>query len=394
MSNANILDNLFFNNLSYSQIYELKDQGKLEYDYVTKREKSFIIKDKDESIYTFFLKPISVKFQNVFINNKRQDREINNIYSSIQIEEYFGSLNISNPYVISKLDKKIYSLSKINIDPFIQDNILIIYNDISAFNEFKTDEDTNVIECNKFKPEELSRFFFQYFSYNKETEKSFEYDYTENRESFISSYLDILVYDKNIKFFKFTGPSSTGKSTTLLKFSRQHKMIIYLNLKSINTLEKENNFEYYNLIIYEFRKLSFDNLDAEKSFMKMLIKDCQNYPSGIIILNILNFIKEKNYIIIFDQFKKKYLQKTTFEEIEQLVKSSKLKLILCSSINDKEIRNEVIKTIEKFGGKVKNSTPSNLGKSMRMRGRENMGEAVSSIMPQRNMYRRRYRSRE
>ncbi|MBQ7973492.1 MAG: hypothetical protein IJ295_00850, partial [Clostridia bacterium] len=51
-------------------------------------------------------------------------------------------------------------------------------------------------------------------------------------------------------------------------------------------------------------------------------------------------------------------------------------------------------TIEKFGGKVKNSTPSNIGKSMRMRGRENMGEAVSSIMPQRNMYRRRYRSRE
>ena len=31
---------------------------------------------------------------------------------------------------------------------------------------------------------------------------------------------------------------------------------------------------------------------------------------------------------------------------------------------------------------------------MRMHGRENMGEAVSSIMPQRNMYRRRYRSRE
>ena len=58
------------------------------------------------------------------------------------------------------------------------------------------------------------------------------------------------------------------------------------------------------------------------------------------------------------------------------------------------IQNGIGNTIEKFGGKVKNSTPSNIGKNMRMHGRENMGEAVSSIMPQRNMYRRIYRSRE
>ena len=58
------------------------------------------------------------------------------------------------------------------------------------------------------------------------------------------------------------------------------------------------------------------------------------------------------------------------------------------------VRGGIGNTIEKFGGKVKNSTPSNIGKNMMMRGRENMGEAVSSIMPQRNMYRRRYKSRE
>ena len=351
MSNDNTLDSLFFNKLSYREIYTLKDQGNLKYDYVIKREKSFVIKDEEENIYTFFLNPTSVNFQNVFINNKRQNREINNIYSSIQIEEYFRSLNISNPFVISKENKKIFSLSKINIDPFIQDNKLTIYNDVSSFNEFETDEDISLIESNKFKPKELSRFFFEYFAYNKKnSEKLFEYDYTKNRESFISSYLDVLVCDKSIKYFKFTGPSSTGKSTTLLKYSRQHEMIIYLNLKSINTLEKENNFDHYNLIIYEFRKLSFESLDIKTNFKNMLINECQNKPSGIIILNILKFIKTKNYIIILDQFKKKYLGKTNFEDIEKLIKESKLKLILCSSINDKEIRDEVIKTIEKFGG--------------------------------------------
>ena len=58
------------------------------------------------------------------------------------------------------------------------------------------------------------------------------------------------------------------------------------------------------------------------------------------------------------------------------------------------IKSGIGNTIERFGGKVKNSTPSNLGKSMRRYGRDNVGEAVSSIMPQRNMYRRRYRTRE
>ena len=50
-------------------------------------------------------------------------------------------------------------------------------------------------------------------------------------------------------------------------------------------------------------------------------------------------------------------------------------------------------TIEKFGGHIQNSIPSNIGKNLRMSGRENMGEAVRSIMPQRNMYHNRYRTR-
>ena len=79
MSNDNTLDSLFFNKLSYREIYTLKDQGNLKYDYVIKREKSFVIKDEEENIYTFFLNPTSVNFQNVFINNKRQNREIKTV---------------------------------------------------------------------------------------------------------------------------------------------------------------------------------------------------------------------------------------------------------------------------------------------------------------------------
>ena len=57
------------------------------------------------------------------------------------------------------------------------------------------------------------------------------------------------------------------------------------------------------------------------------------------------------------------------------------------------IKSGIGSTIEKFGSKVSRSTPSAMGKSLRRAGRSNMGEAISSIMPQRNMYRNRYRSR-
>ena len=350
----NILDNLFFDKRSYRQLYKLKDEGKLDYEYVTVREKSFIIMDKDEKIYLFLLNPISVNFQNVIVDNEKKDRIISNIYSSIQIEEYFQALNISNPIVVGNGSKKNFSNAKINIESFIKDNKLTIYNDTSDFAKFESNIDNDMINSNKFKPKNLSKYFFKYFLYNKENnEDEFEYDYTENRKNFISSFLDVLIYTKDLHFFKFCGPSSTGKSTTLLKFSRQHKKIIYLNLKTINTLEKENNFEHYNLIIYEFRKLYFDTKDNENNFLLMLINDCQNKPATIIILKILNFIKNENYIIIFDQFKKKYVNKADFEEIENLIKSSKLKLIMCSSIDDKDVRKEVIKTIEYFRGNPK-----------------------------------------
>ena len=57
------------------------------------------------------------------------------------------------------------------------------------------------------------------------------------------------------------------------------------------------------------------------------------------------------------------------------------------------IKSGIGNTIENFGNKIKSGTPSNLGRSMRRYGRENMSEAIRTVMPQRNMYRNRYRTR-
>ena len=137
MTDTNTLNNLFFDKHSYKQLYELKEKGQLKYEFVSEREKSFIIMDKDEKIYLFFLNPICVVFQNILVDKKIKDIKIDNIYSSIQIEEYFKSLNISNPAVVLNGLKKLFSEAKINIEPFIDNNTLIIYNDNSSFENLK-----------------------------------------------------------------------------------------------------------------------------------------------------------------------------------------------------------------------------------------------------------------
>jgi hypothetical protein len=72
-----------------------------------------------------------------------------------------------------------------------------------------------------------------------------------------------------------------------------------------------------------------------------------------IIINILEFIKDTHNIIIFDQFKRSYINIDDFNKIENIIQNSKLKLILCSSINNYDIRDEIIKTIKKYKGNPK-----------------------------------------
>ena len=355
MSKESVLKKLIFKQISYKELYKLKDENNLKDYHVLKGKKSFVLKEKrkEKKIYLFFLNPITITFKNVYFNGEIQDFIKDNIYSSIQIEEYFNSLNISNPEVIINNSKEFYWKAKINIDRFIEDDKLFIYNNIFVYNEYVNND--NIINDNKkqFNPETLTKYFYNYFLYNIKNNEQFEYYYTQNRED-LYSFLTFLLFNDDVHFFKFCGPTSTGKSTTLLKFSRDFNSIIYLNLKVIYQLEQEQkNVDCYNLIIYEFGRLEFENMDYLNKFKNFLITDCQNKSSIDIIYNIMEFIKEQNCIIIFDQFKIKYIKKSYFDKIENLINSSSLKLIICSSINDKDIRDEVIKTITYFKGNPK-----------------------------------------
>ena len=49
--------------------------------------------------------------------------------------------------------------------------------------------------------------------------------------------------------------------------------------------------------------------------------------------------------------------------------------------------------ISKTGGKISQKTPSNIGRNLRQHGMNNIRGSMNNIMPQRSMYRNRYRER-
>ena len=60
-------------------------------------------------------------------------------------------------------------------------------------------------------------------------------------------------------------------------------------------------------------------------------------------------------MFIFDQFKKKNINEDILNNIYNLIENenNKLQIVFCSSINENNIRNEIIKTIKKFNGNPK-----------------------------------------
>ena len=351
--NDNILEQLKYSNHTYKEIFRLENEKKLKNYYNVdslKNKGCFMVQNFNTDVFDFFFEePITICYKSQ--NNSQKDINIMNIYSTAQIEDNNTRLFYNNPFVIHDNNNIDYYKAKYEIYNYINNKKLIIYNEISSFNTFKFDH--NILDQEIFKKNEFSKYFNDYFAYNNTKDEMFKYDDTNNRIIFNNNFFRYFLINKNLRFFKFCGPSSTGKSTTLLKLSKEKVGIIYLNLKKIHKLGKIGNYiDSYNLIIYEFRRL-FPFYDEQlKLFNEMLQKNIYN-SIWFIIINILEFIKDTHNIIIFDQFKRSYINIDDFNKIENIIQNSKLKLILCSSINNYDIRDEIIKTIKEYKGNPK-----------------------------------------
>ena len=295
--------------------------------------------------YIIFLKQIKV-----IITDK--ENEISKVVrTNIQIKNFLSQYEIDINKVIISKDEKFKDCFNC-IDLYIINDIINLEIIAKEIPKFIFIEDIIALEAN-YNPEKYSKFFYDYFPHIQKLQQNEEFKFCINkqRDKIIKNFGRIR-YNKEIHTYKITGPFSIGKSITLFKISLAFRNTIYINLKTLK-LNKGNLYKCLEIIFSACSRVFFEPSKKDIFIQKLEKIDlCQNIFQ--ILLNILDLIisiTNKYIVLILDQFK---LDNTNndnsfVDSIKQMCKN-KLKVVYCSSINDNDMRDELIKTFIKYYG--------------------------------------------
>ena len=319
-----VLDSIIKNKFSsIYQNYSLKEV-----------ERGYLITQKDKLSNVFlFKKEIKIK---IYFDDKYEEI---NIYSSLQIENFIKKKNKDiNLLYIKEINTKFLDAIK-NLGIYLLNHEL----ELRKKNQLPKLKMKNPLDMEEdYSPEEYSSYFYKYLIYEDEKKKKEKIIFQNNeiRNQILVNMINMREDDK-LNIFKFTGPSSIGKSFTLLRFSRVCFNMAYINLKVLQNLKNDLE-ESYKMIIHELERFQIGtNLDNLNKIIKSSYENNNSYCE--LLLNIMEFLNEINLvsIFIFDQFKDKYIEVGFIQKIKAF---KNINIVQCSSINDKNIRKECIKT--------------------------------------------------
>ena len=296
--------------------------------------------------YMFFYKLVPVEINLIFneiSNNKSENIAICSTYELFQycnLKNYRPYLIMNNvKYEFNYIFETIYPQTIAKMDK------IILEQDFRKFDDYIKEDPPNKFPSNnsELEPEKLSKFFDLYFKF--ETKSNFEYWESDKRKDFIFL---IIRFKSNeeIHCFKICGPSGIGKSMTLFLISRHYSNFLYFNLKTIKQLKDEkDNMRIHNILIESCKYLQLNKKQVK--ILSSLIKEKIFVSFFSCLKEIVKFlIKYKLLsVIILDQFKYDTIDKQDYNDILSLIskqKTKKVKLLICSSTNDKEIRKECI----------------------------------------------------
>ena len=351
-----VLEELKFGKYTYNYIYEKKNKNETYLDEETRilLEKNLFIIDKFNcyEFHLFFYKPKKVIYSNI---GKTQDL----IFSTLQIDEFMKNNFIHELEFQIDNSKGTFYYTKNKVYLKYIDGDELKFQAIT-FIEKKMGLNNNVfLESNKFSPFDLSEYFYEYFEYNNpKDEKEFTYYDTPKRKELMEMLRNF--YFGCINFFKFCGPISGGKSTTLLKFKNQFKGVIYFNLKTIKKYYLKGNSRYKSIMSYELKRIK---IEEKKEDIVEKLNDIINNNQVLetIFIKIIEILVSLNIrnILVIDQFKNAHFENTTFKEIKEKIINTPVGLILSSSIDEKEIKIELEATLRKYNTMPKLISPEN-----------------------------------
>ena len=351
------LEKLNFGKHTYKYLYEKKKNNEKiignEYRLVESDNCFIIYKQKNNEYSLFFYKPKEVKYINI-------EKSQSLIFSTLQIDEFIKQNLIEDLEFCIEVDNTVanYSYSKHkNYIKYIKGDVLN-FTAITLSNEnFELNND--ILDEDKFSPLKLSKYFYEYFEYNKKlNEKDFVFYNTPERAQLMIMLQDF--YFSELNYFKFCGPISGGKSTTLLKFKNQYNGIIYFNLKTIKKYYLVGNNIYKSIMSHELGRIN-TNDKTSKEVQEEINTIMEQNVLETIFIKIIEYLIDLNVrnILVIDQFKNIHFEYKTLKDIQKKILNTPIGIIISSSIDEKEIKRELELTLSKFNKMPKIITPQN-----------------------------------
>ena len=310
---------------------------------------SNIISDETTMSFKFCNIPFEVLDPPISCNFIKE-KKIISVFSRLHLKLILKKLNYNSPYYLEKDQKIFLDVEKINL--LNEQKLIIINNEdknkeliSNYFNQLK-ELYTKHYVSGKSTYEFISVNFNKYFLINVDLKRVFFYFKTKERGFILGEINKFLEKDNKEQLLGFCGPYGIGKSITslfiqkALYFSNKKKSI-YINLKyyynqKIKNEEKEITFikECYFLIdnskeLYDI----FQKIALQKKSIWAMIEDTVNYL----------FEQNKNeFYLIIDQYKQKFDKENNLKNLKQ-----KVKIIILSSINDKDVKTNLINSYKK-----------------------------------------------
>ena len=328
---------------------------------LTENEKLFINYQSQKAKDLGFSKDLCQKLYGLkgysSINIKYNEEDIPDFYKIIEIEDSNGEKEIHHIYRYKYCQELITKKKQFNNPLIIDEQKILKFSDLEnifsgTLEKFKIIDKEKInydtifsnilkVNLNEITGLSYSENFNHYFKYPNKSEK-FIYNYSPNRSKLINM-------GKTGKIRGICGNFGIGKSTSLLASKLQYTEIIYFNMKALMK-NKNNIFIWkYELILREIA-FSFKYTSNIQIFneLKEKIEDKSLIWDSIIIT--VEFIIEKKIKskIILDQYKELYDKNN--ENIKKIIdlinkdNSNSVKLIISSSINNKDIRHSLLKT--------------------------------------------------
>jgi len=304
---------------------------------------NYIIKDGKNYVYVY-KDPMEVIID---YKEKNKTNSIFNIQSSIDLENWCKkhSIDLDNLYFSQENKNGLILNYKNNISRTLlneENKIKLFYKKKSLLLPTKKFT-TKFPQKTDYKLNEFTSFYKYYFN-NIAPESNFKFIKNEIRVNILNNLMKLFT-EPDIKKYMFTGPYSIGKSVTLLYFCRIAKNCFYINLKIINTKPRQ---EVFSILIEEFSNTTEKvSKETKEKLEKKYYSDCTPLDAIIDLMKYFENIK-MDVMLVFDQHKMEYYPGSSYNT---LIKSeNNIKLVFCGSINDNNMREECVKTWDKYNG--------------------------------------------